>query len=80
MIIDENKDCVTKSKLKIKVHTISKYNDKSRVAAKQTNIQNHRHRNWQTFRQKNIPKEQKNIQTDAQADLQWTHAHREVNK
>ena len=25
---------------------------------KQTSMQNQRHRNWQTFRQKNIPKEQ----------------------
>ena len=30
----------------------SKYNDRSRVAAKQTNKQTQRHRNWQTFRQK----------------------------
>ena len=36
-MIDEINDCVTKSKLTTTVKTISKYNDRSRVAAKQTN-------------------------------------------
>ena len=47
--IDENNNCVTKSKLIIKVKTLSKYIDRSRVAAnnqtkKQTNKQTSRHR------------------------------------
>ena len=37
-MIDENNGCITKSKLTITVKTLSKYNDRSRVAAKQTNI------------------------------------------
>ena len=51
-MIDENNDCVTKSKLTITVKTLCKYNDRSRVAAKQkkTNKQTQRHRNWQTFK------------------------------
>ena len=52
MIIYGNKD-VTKSKLTITIKTFSKYNDKRRVAAKQTNKQTLRHGDWQTFRQKN---------------------------
>ena len=36
-MIDENNVCVTKSKLTTTVKTLSKYNDWSRVAAKQTN-------------------------------------------
>ena len=51
-MIDENEDCVTESKLIVTVKTFSKYNDRSRLAAKQTNKQTQRHRNWQTFRQK----------------------------
>ena len=51
-MIYENKD-VAKSKLTIKVKTFSKYNDKSRVAAKETNKQTLRHGDLQTFRQKN---------------------------
>ena len=35
-MIDENNNCVTKSKLTITVKTPSKYNDQRRVAAKQT--------------------------------------------
>ena len=34
---DENEDYVTKSKLKITVKAFRKYNDRNRVAAKQTN-------------------------------------------
>ena len=37
-MIDENNGCITKSKPAIKLKTISKYNDRSMVAAKQTNI------------------------------------------
>ena len=51
-MIYENKD-VAKSKLTITVKTFSKYNDKSRVAAKETNKQTLRHGDLQTFRQKN---------------------------
>ena len=43
-MIDENEDYVTKSKLTITVKTLSKYNDRNRVAAKQTNKQSQRHR------------------------------------
>ena len=39
MVIDDNKDYVTKSKLKTTVNTLSKYNDRSKVASKQTNKQ-----------------------------------------
>ena len=54
-MIDKNNNFVIKSKLTITVKTLSEYNDRSRVAAKQTNKQTNRlrHRNWQTFRQKN---------------------------
>ena len=38
-MIDENNGCITKSKLTITVKTLSKYNDRNRVAAKQTNKQ-----------------------------------------
>ena len=51
-MIDENEDCVTKSKLTITVKTVSKYNERSRVAAKQANKQSQRQRNWRTFSQK----------------------------
>ena len=46
-MIDENKDCVIKSKLVITVKALRKYNDRSRVVAKQTNKQN-RFRNTET--------------------------------
>ena len=62
---------------KITVKTFSKYNDRSRVAAKQTNKQTKRHRNWKTIRQEN---KKTYLQIDKQADLQWTYAHTEVNK
>ena len=39
MMIDENNDCVTESKLTMTVEKLSKDNDWSRVAAKQTNKQ-----------------------------------------
>ena len=54
-MIDENGNYVTKSKLTITVKTFSKYNDKSRVAAKQANKQTQRHshkKKIHTFRQK----------------------------
>ena len=38
-MIDENNGCITKSKLTIAVKTLSKYNDRSRVATRQTNKQ-----------------------------------------
>ena len=53
-MIDENKYYVTKSKLAITIKTVNIYNDKSRVAAKETKKQmTQRRRNWQKFRQKN---------------------------
>ena len=42
---DENNGCITKSKLTITVKTLSKYNDRVRVAAKQSNKHSQRHRN-----------------------------------
>ena len=51
-MIDENEDCVIKSKLTITVKTVSKYNERSRVAAKQANKQSQRQTNWRTFSQK----------------------------
>ena len=42
----ENKDYITKSKLIITVKTLSKYNDGSSVAAKQSNKQTQKHRIW----------------------------------
>ena len=45
MMIDENKDCVTKSKLTITVKTFNKYNGRSRIAAKQTDKETQKHRN-----------------------------------
>ena len=36
-MIDENEDCVTKSKLSLTVKIFRKYNDRSRVEAKETN-------------------------------------------
>ena len=42
-MIDEN-DCIAKSKLTITVKTLSKYNEQSRVVAKQTNKYTQRHR------------------------------------
>ena len=38
-MIDENNNCVTKSKLTITVKLFSKYNERSRLAAKRTNKQ-----------------------------------------
>ena len=49
------------------VKTLSKYNDRSRIAAKQTNKQTQRQRNWQTFRQRN---KKLYLKIDAEADLQ----------
>ena len=44
-MIDENNGCITESKVTITVKTLSKQNDWSRAAAKQTNINTQRHRN-----------------------------------
>ena len=43
-MIDENNDCIAKSKLTITVKTLSKYKEWSRVVAKQTNKYSQRHR------------------------------------
>ena len=68
VMIDNNEDYVTKSKLTIAVKALAKYNDKSRVAVKQTNKQTNkqtqRHRNWQTLRHRSILTEQKDILTN----------------
>ena len=52
---DEDEDFASKSKLPITVKTLSKYNERIRVTAKQTNKQTnkHTHRSWQNNRQKN---------------------------
>ena len=67
MIIDENKDyCFIKSKLVITVKILRKYNDRSRVVAKQTNKQTNKadsetQKLANTFKQKNILKHKKEI-------------------
>ena len=48
VVIDNNEDYVTKSKLTIAVKALAKYNDKSRVAVKQTNKQTNRLRDTET--------------------------------
>ena len=64
-MIDENNGCVTKSKLTITVKTLSKYNDRSRVAAKQTNKQTDSEtQKLRNIQIENIPKEQKDILTN----------------
>ena len=70
-MIDENKDRVTKPILVIIVKTLSEYNDRNRVAAEQKNEET----------ESKIEK-LANIQAkiDAQTDLLWAHAHRELNK
>ena len=76
-MIDENEDYVAKSKLTITVKTFTKYNDKNRVAAKQTNKQIQRPRKQQNMMQKN---KKTYLQIDTEADFQWTNAKRDVNK
>ena len=78
MVIDDNKDYVTKSKLKTTVNTLSKYNDRSKVASKQTNKQTNRLRDKETG--KHLDKKQKDTRIDAQTNIQWTHAQRELRK
>ena len=63
-MIDKYKDCTTKSKLAIKVKTVSKYNDRSRVAAKQTKNRLRKTETGKKLRQKNVLKEQKDILTN----------------
>ena len=53
-MIDENNNCVTKSKLTITVKTPSKYNDRRRVAAKQTKQTNKRVTDRKLKEQKDI--------------------------
>ena len=78
-MIDKNKDCVTKSKLTTTVKTSSKYNDWSRLTAKQTNKQTNRLRD--TEASKNLGRKRKTyLQIDTQADLDWIYAHTEVSK
>ena len=61
-MINENDDYVTTSKLTITVKTLSKYNDRSTVAAKQTNKQTNRFRDTETG--KNVPEKQKDLLTN----------------
>ena len=72
-MIEENKDYVTKSKLTMTVKTFGKYNDRSRIVAKQTNKQTQRYRNWQNFRQKKNPTYK---QTQTQTCSGQTHTER----
>ena len=77
-MIDENNGCITKSKLKITVKTLSKYNYRSRVAATQTtNIL----RDTETDKclGRRHTKGRK-IHTYKQAQKQTCCEHREVNK
>ena len=48
MVIDDNKDYVTKSKLKTTVNTLSKCNDRSKIASKQTNKQTNKQTDSET--------------------------------
>ena len=68
---------VLQNQTTITANKFCKYNDRSRVTAIQTYTQTQRHRNWWTFRQEN---KKTYLHIDTQADLQGTHAHREVNK
>ena len=79
-MIDENGNYVTKSKLTITVKTFSKYNDKSRVAAKQANKQTQRHTHKKKYILSGRKAKKQYLQIDSQADLKWTNAHIEVNK
>ena len=54
VMIDENNDCVTKSKLTLTVKTPSKYNDRRTVAAKQTKQTNKRVTDRKLKEQKDI--------------------------
>ena len=82
MVIDDNKDYVTKSKLKTTVNTLSKCNDRSKVASKQTNKQTNKQKNRLRDKEtgKHLDKKQKDTRIDAQTNLQWTHAQRELSK
>ena len=64
-MIDENEDYVTKPKLKITVKAFSKYNDRNRVAVKQTNKQTQRQKaaNTQAEKQKRNTRKQTQKQT-----------------
>ena len=66
------------SKLTTTVKKFTRYNDRSRVAVKQTNkkvdSETQKLANIQTEKQK-----KKYLQIETQADLQSTYAHREVN-
>ena len=73
-MIEENEDYVTKAKLKITEKAFSKYNDRNRVAGKQTNKQTQRYRKQQTHRQKN-----KKHTYRRKSRLVVDKAHREVN-
>ena len=79
---DENKDCVTKSKLTKTVKTLCKCNDQSRIASKQTNKKTQRHTNLEIFRQKNILDEQKDLLSNRRTSRlsAETQTQREVHK
>ena len=85
MMIDANKDCVTKSNLTMTVKTLRKYNDRIRVAAKQTsNKQANRLRDTETNkhlgRKTYLTNKKTYLKIEAQVDILWTHAQRELNK
>ena len=73
-MIDENEDYVTKPKLTITVKTFSKYTDRKRVAAKQTNKRTQRNRKQQIYRHKN--KKHTYKQTQKQTCSGQTHTSR----
>ena len=58
-MIDKNNNFVIKSKLTITVKTLSEYNDRSRVAAKQTNKQTNKQ--TQTQKLTNIQAEKQKV-------------------
>ena len=74
-MIDKNNKCARKSKLKITVKTFSKFNCPEQCS-NQTNKQSQSRKNWQTFRQKNISKEQNDILTNRDTSIVST----EINK
>ena len=84
MIVDDN--YVTKSNLTITVKTLTKYNDRSKVAAKQTNKQTNRLRDKETDKHLGRKIKKKTyLQLDLlllqlELHLLSTHIQKEVNK
>ena len=74
---DEDEDFASKSKLPITVKTLSKYNERIRVTAKQTNKQTNKQTHTQKLAKQQAEK-QKNITRDRQTSkLTSKHIHRD---